>query len=611
MFSLLEGQSMVRQGFAEVENHTLYPSNQKMPIIKFIVKWGLILAVLASITIGIIIAYYCQGLPDIENLDRKSDKQIIQVNFSNNERITNFGDIYYDEVQFYELPQHLINAVVATEDRKFFSHCGVDVFAIIRASYVNHKAGKIVQGGSTITQQLAKLLFLNPERTLQRKVQEVILALQLERRFTKEQIITIYLNRAYFGSGNYGVASAAKFYFGKSVSDINLNEAALLAGLLKAPSKLSPKNNQDSAETRTNVVISSMIKAGFLDEKNIKEINKDISFKTNSSQKLYFADFVHDQFGEFLAKKDLDKKFISISTTLDERVQAKLEEAANQFVVENAKKIGKSQIAVVVMNKDGAILGMTGGKDYQQSQYNRAVSAKRQAGSVFKTFIYLAAFEHGFKPTDIFEDKKVNIGAWLPDNYEGKYFGKVDLKTAFANSLNSVSIQLAQKINRQDIADVASKLGIASPINKNDLTIALGTTEVSLYELTASFASIANDGKPVIPYAISAIKDEKGNELYSRESSGLPAVLSEQTQEYAKEILRAVVADGTGRKANISSQVLGKTGTSQSFRDAWFVGFDNDYVIGVWIGNDDNSATKKITGGSLPAELFARILKDL
>ncbi len=582
-----------------------------MPIVKFIIKWGLILVALASIAAGIVIVYYCQGLPDIENLDRKSDKQIVQINFSNNDRITNFGDIYYDEVQFYELPQHLINAVIATEDRKFFNHFGVDILAIIRASYANHKAGHIVQGGSTITQQLAKLLFLNPDRTLQRKIQEVILALQLERRFTKEQIITIYLNRAYFGSGNYGVAAAAKFYFGKSVSDIDLNEAALLAGLLKAPSRLSPKNNQNSAESRTSVVISGMIKSGFLSEKNVKEINKDISFKTNSSQKLYFADFIHDQFGEFLAKKDLDKKLISINTTLDEKVQAALEESVSKFVVANAKKISKSQIAVVIMNKEGAILGMIGGKDYQKSQYNRAVFAKRQAGSVFKTFVYLAAFENGFKPSDIFEDKKVNIGAWLPDNYEGKYFGKVDLKTAFANSLNSVSIQLAQKIKRQEIVDMANKLGVTSAINKNDLTIALGTSEVSLYELTAAFASIANDAKPVIPYAISAIKDDKGNELYRRESSGLPAVLSVETQEYAREILRAVVVDGTGRKANISSEVFGKTGTSQNFRDAWFVGFDDDYVIGVWIGNDDNSSTKKITGGSLPAELFALILKGL
>lgn len=566
---------------------------------------------MASILIGSVVAYYCQDLPEIENLDKGSDKQIVQVNFSNGERITNFGDIYYDEVQFYELPQHLINAVIATEDRKFFDHFGVDIFAIIRASYINHKAGRIVQGGSTITQQLAKLLFLKPERTIKRKAQEVILALQLERRFTKEQILTIYLNRAYFGSGAYGISAAAKFYFGKSVSDIDLNEAALLAGLLKAPSKLSPKNNQNSAESRTNVVLSSMIKSGFISEKNIKEINKDISYKTNSQQKLYFADFVYDQLNDFLDKKDFDKKLISVSTTLDERVQSSLEEASNDFVKDNYKKLGKAQIAVVIMNKNGAVLGMTGGKDYQHSQYNRAVLARRQAGSTFKTFIYLAAFENGYKPSDIFEDKKVNIGAWLPDNYEGKYFGKVDLKTAFANSLNSVSIQLAQKLNRQQINDVAFKLGITVPINKNDLTIALGTTEVTLYELTASFASIANDAKPVIPYVITEINDNKGRQLYQRESSGFDAVLSDKTIENAREILRAVVADGTGRKANIASNIFGKTGTSQNFRDAWFVGFDNNYIIGVWIGNDDNSSTKKITGGSLPAELFANILKKL
>lgn len=582
-----------------------------MPIVKFFIKLGLVLAVLASIAVGAVVLYYCQGLPNIENLDHESDKQIVQVNFANNSRITNFGDVYYDEVQFYELPQHLIDAVVATEDRKFFDHCGVDFFAIIRASYVNHKAGHIVQGGSTITQQLAKLLFLNPERTLKRKIQEVILAFQLEKRFTKEQILTIYLNRAYFGSGNYGVASAAKFYFGKSVSDLDLNQSALLAGLLKAPSKLSPKHDRDSAESRTNVVLSSMIKAGFLDEKNLKEINQDIVYKTNSSQKLYFADFVHSQFEEFLTKKDLEKKSITITTTLNEKVQGALEEVVNKFVADNNKKIGKAQIAVLVMGKNGAVLGMIGGKDYQQSQYNRAVLAKRQAGSVFKTFVYLAAFEHGFKPSDVFEDKKINIGAWLPDNYEGKYFGKVDLETAFANSLNSVSIQLAQKINRQEIVDTANKLGITDDISKNDLTIALGTSEVSLYELTTAFAGIANDGKPVIPYAISTIKDKKGEVLYNRESSGFAPVFSAKAISDIKKSLRAVVVEGTGRKANVSSEVFGKTGTSQNFRDAWFIGFDDDYVIGVWIGNDDNSATKKITGGSLPAELFGDILQRI
>ncbi len=582
-----------------------------MPIIKFIVKWSIILGIVGAVGVAAVLAYYYQDIPDIKNLEITSDKQIVQVNFANGQRITTFGDLYNDQVKFYELPQNLINAVLATEDRKFFNHSGIDAIAIIRASYVNHKAGRIVQGGSTITQQLAKLLFLKPEKTFKRKIQEIILAFQLEKRFSKEQIFTAYLNHAYFGSGNYGVLAAAKFYFHKEVSKLDLHESAMLAGLLKAPSKLSPKNSQDFSESRTNVVLSKMIDAGFLSEKNLSDLNSDISYKTTRSQSLYFADFVNSQFADFIAKKDNEKKLIAITTTLDQKVQNILEDAANQFADANEKKLGTAQIAVVIMDKNGAVLGMTGGKDYQKSQYNRAVAAKRQAGSAFKTFVYLTAFEKGFTPSDIFEDKKINIGAWLPDNYEGKYFGKTTLKNAFANSLNSVSIQLAQKINRKDIAKTANKLGIISAINKNDLTIALGTSEVTLYELTSAYASIANDGRPVIPYVISDINDENGKSLYVRESSGFDSVLSDNSQKYIKEILRAVVENGTGKKANVAPDIFGKTGTSQNFHDAWFIGFNDHYVIGVWIGNDDNSATNKITGGSLPAELFADLIKKL
>jgi len=582
-----------------------------MPIVKFIVKWGIILGVLVAIGFAAFFAYYYQDIPDIKSLEIVSDKQVVRVNFSNDERITTFGDLYNDQVKFYELPQNLVNAVLATEDRKFFNHFGIDIVAIIRASYVNHKAGRIVQGASTITQQLAKLLFLKPEKTFKRKIQEVILAFKLEKRFTKEQIFTAYLNHAYFGSGNYGVLAAAKFYFHKEVAKLDLHESAMLAGLLKAPSKLSPKNSQDSSESRTNAVLSKMIDAGFLNEKNLSELNSDISYQTTRSQSLYFADFVNGQFADFITKKDNEKKIISVTTTLNQKVQNILEDVANQFVDANEKKLNAAQISVIIMDKNGAVLGMTGGKDYQKSQYNRAMFAKRQAGSAFKTFVYLTAFEKGYKPEDVFEDKKINIGAWLPDNYDGKYFGKTTLKNAFANSLNSISIQLAQKIDRKDIAKIANKLGITSAINKNDLTIALGTTELTLYELTSAYTSIANEGRPIIPYVISDIKDENGDLLYTRESSGFKSVLSDDSKKYIKEVLRAVVENGTGKKANVAPDIFGKTGTSQNFHDAWFIGFNDNYVIGVWIGNDDNSATNKITGGSLPAELFAEIIKKL
>jgi penicillin-binding protein 1A len=582
-----------------------------MKFFKFILKWGFFFSIWIAIFGTLALFYYFKDLPSLSELEAKNGKQIVQINYSNLERITNRGEIYNSEISYFELPQHLINAVVATEDRRFFNHHGVDFFGILRASYVNHEAGRIVQGGSTITQQLAKLLFLNSDRTFKRKIQEVLLAVQLERNFTKEQILTFYLNRAYFGSGSYGVGNAAKHYFGKDISRLNLNESALLAGLLKAPSKLSPKNNRYLAEDRANVVIQNMIEAGFLSENNLEQLDQDPSYKIDHSQKLYFADFVYEQFPEFLDKSSKGEGLLKITSTLDERIQEKLENILDEFNEQNAKKLDKAQIAVVVMNKGGGVLGMSGGSDYQQSQFNRAVTAKRQAGSAFKTFVYLAAFENGMSDGDTMEDKKINVGTWLPDNYDNRYLGEVTLRQAFANSLNSVAVQLGRKVGGAKVAEMAHTCGIVSKIDKDDPTIALGTTQVSLLELTGAYAVIANGGEPVIPYSILEVKNAADEILYKRESSGFAPVISESSEEKIKKLLRAVVENGTGKNANVGENIYGKTGTSQNFRDAWFVGFSDDYVVGVWIGNDDNSATDKITGGSLPASLFAEIIEKI
>ncbi len=582
-----------------------------MKFLKFLLKWSVILLIWILIFGSLALIYYLRDLPSLSDLEAQNGKEIVQINYVDGERITNRGEIYSSEISYFELPQNLINAVVAIEDRRFFNHFGIDVFGIARAFLVNREAGKIVQGGSTITQQLAKLLFLNPERTMKRKVQEILLAIQLERNFTKEQILTFYLNRAYFGAGNYGVNNATRHYFGKDVSNLNLNEAAILAGLLKAPSKFSPKNNRELASKRANIVISAMIDAGFLDQKSLKEIDVDADYKIDHAQKLYFADFVYKQFAEIFEKKEQKNNLFSITTTLDEALQNKVEDAVDEFSEENAKKISSAEIAVIVMAKDGAILAMSGGKDYQKSQFNRAVEAKRQAGSAFKTFVYLAAFEKGFKPSDVVEDKKINIGTWLPENYNNRYAGEVTLKNAFANSLNSVAVQIARKIGGKEIAKVAKNCGIISQIDANDPTISLGTTEVSLLELTSSYATIANNGSPVSPYAINEIKNNDGEVLYQRQSSGLESVFLPESLLSIKQLLREVVENGTGKNANISSSIYGKTGTSQNFRDAWFIGFDDDFVVGVWIGNDDNKPTAEITGGSLPAQLFAKILQKI
>lgn len=578
---------------------------------KLILKWSFIFSIWIAIFSALALLYYLHDLPSLVQLETEKQRQVVEMNYSNDERITNFGGVYGSEVDFYELPSNLIHAVISTEDRRFFSHYGVDIFGILRASIANHEAGRIVQGGSTITQQLAKLLFLNSDRNFKRKIQELLLAFQLEHNFTKEEILTCYLNRAYFGAGNYGVGNAAKYYFGKNVSKINLNEAAMLAGLLKAPSKYSPKNNRKLAQERADEVLQNMAEAGFINDKNLSQVVEDVSYKVEKSQRLYFADFVRDQFFDFIPQKNLRDQKIVVTTTLEEVLQAKLEEIENRFVTKHSEKIGDAELAVIIMKNDGAIVAMSGGKDYQKSQFNRAVYAKRQPGSVFKTFVYLTAFENGADVNDVIEDKKINVGVWLPENYNNHYLGEVTLKRAFAESLNSAAVQLAQQQPKGMIAETARRLGIVSEIKKNDLTIALGTSEVSLFELVGAYATIANKGEAVIPYSISAIKNGEDETLYQRQSSGLGSVISKDAEEKIKELLREVVESGTGKNANVGRDIYGKTGTSQDFRDAWFVGFNDDYTIGVWIGNDDNSPTDKITGGSLPAELFGEILNKI
>ncbi len=380
---------------------------------------------------------------------------------------------------------------------------------------------------------------------------------------------------------------------------------------MKAPSRLSPVNNKKLAKGRTDQVLNNMIDAGYLGENNAEELKKSIAYNYDHQQRFYFSSFVADQFWGYLSKEDKENHHFNIITTLDKKIQSSTEDAVGRFVTQNKNKLGKAQLAVLVMSRDGKILSMIGGKDYQKSPFNRALYSKRQPGSAFKTFIYLTAFQQGFKPDDLIEDKKVNVGSWEPENSDKKYRGQVSLKTAFAMSLNSVAVQLSGMVNRKQVIENAEKMGIISDIDKNDPTIALGTMQVSLLELVASYATIANDGYAVIHYSVEEITNENDDTLYSRESSGLGKVISSEEVGMLKEILREVVENGTGKNANIADDIYGKTGTSQNFRDAWFIGFDDNYVIGVWIGNDNNSPTDKITGGSLPAFLFSDIMRKI
>jgi penicillin-binding protein 1A len=578
--------------------------------------------------------YYGIGLPSVKTLI-KHDKIItdLQVQYSNKNLIKKYGTIIDTSIAYSDIPIHLIEALVATEDRRFFEHYGVDLMGILRALYVDIKAGYIKQGGSTITQQLAKMMFLSRERTLKRKIQEIILAIEIETLFSKEQIMSFYLNKAYFGAGKHGIKNASEFYFNKHVSKLNLEESAMLVGLLRAPNRYSPVNNPELAKRRANQIIANMANAGFLNEDiAIGMIADDMEYIYGNSfnkknQSYYFADWVKNQIYDFIGNNN---SHISALTTLDEKLQTQLEEAIYNFTEKNKTRLGKSQIALIAMSKDGAILAMSGGKNYDISPFNRSIYAYRQAGSAFKLFVYLTALEKGINPQDIFIDEPIAVGNWYPENYRQKYYGEVTVTEAFAKSLNSVAVQISELCGKREVAKIAERLGITSSIPQNDPTIALGSVEVNLLELTTAYTAIINDGYPIIPYFINRIEDNNGNILYKRVSSGLNRVISKKTVKKIREMLYEVVNSGTGQNAKINKlmrknflstgrmligkdkyAIGGKTGTSQNYRDAWFIGYVDNLVVGVWIGNDDNTPTNRIVGGLLPAELWREFVEKI
>jgi penicillin-binding protein 1A len=464
----------------------------------------------------------------------------------------------------------------------------------------------VVQGGSTITQQLAKVLFLTPERTVKRKVQEALLAMWLETKFTKDEILSLYLNRVYLGSGTYGVDAAARRYFDKSASEVTLYEAALLAGLLKAPSRYNPISDYERARARTRVVLSAMVDAGFLSQiQAVEALQAQPSRPRLASRRArYYADWVMGQIGDYVGRIDSD---LTVVTTLDTRLQAIAEsEAADLLAGEGAER-GAGQAAFVALSPDGAVRAMVGGRDYGESQFNRSVQALRQPGSAFKLFVYLAAMEAGWRPDDRMNDAPVAVGDWRPRNYDDRYFGDVTLREAFARSLNSVAVQLTERVGRDRVAEAARRLGITSDLEVAP-SLALGASEVSLLELTSAYATFAHRGHAIWPYGILEIRDVTGRVLYRRGGGSLSPLVSAYNVDQMTNLMTASVEWGTGKGAKIGRPAAGKTGTSQEFRDAWFVGFTRELVAGAWFGNDDGAPMQYVTGGNLPARLWARFM---
>ena len=550
------------------------------------------------------LAWCAYDLPGPERLNELKRQPSVTVLAADGSLLASYGDLYGDSVRLADLPPYLPAAVLATEDRRFYSHWGVDLRGVVRALYVNTREGDMVQGGSTITQQVAKNLFLTPERSLHRKGQEMLLALWLERTFTKDQILELYLNRVYFGAGTYGVDAAAKKYFGRSARDVTIFQAAMLAGLLKAPSRFNPFNDQDLAKSRAELVIKNMVAAGQLSEEEASAISESSapSMSAAASNQIgqHFADWVIDQVSSYVGYADQD---LVVQTTLDPALQKQAEQTLTRVLAEQGPAMKASQGALVTMRPNGAVMAMVGGTDYRGSQFNRATQALRQPGSAFKAFVFLTAFENGYVPGNLFVDGPIRVGKWSPGNYQDRYYGKVTLRDAFARSMNSVAVQLSEKVGRDKVIDTAHRLGITEPLDNNP-AIALGVSETTLLEMTGAYATFANQGNGVWPFGIERISARDGTVLYERQGSGPGPVASAASVRKMLDVMAATVENGTARKAKIDRPVYGKTGTSQNFRDAWFIGLTSDLVTGVWVGNDDNAPMDKVTGGTLPVMIW-------
>jgi penicillin-binding protein 1A len=519
------------------------------------------------------------------------------------------GAFFGDEVRIADLPVYVPEAIIAIEDRRFRSHFGLDVLGLGRAVYENLRAGRVVQGGSTLTQQLAKNLFLKPDRTMARKAQEAVLAIWLENQFSKDEILQLYMNRVYFGGGATGIEKAAQRFFGKSARDVTLSEAAVLAGVLKAPSNYNPLTHPDAAAARAKEVLRDMVEAGFISEQEARNaVDAPTTVKASDyvAATQYIVDTVSETLPQLVGSYD---QSIIVETMIDPDIQARAERALRRRLNEEGAQVNVSQASFVMLDTSGGIIAMVGGKSYVRSQFNRVTKAKRQPGSAFKPFVYLAAIEQGFGPQSVEVDEPIRIGDWEPENYGHKYLGPITLTKALALSVNTVAAKLALQVTPAAVVGTAHRMGITSDL-ANNASIALGTSEVTLLEMAAAFTPFANGGAAVQPYVVTRITTRDGDVLYERRGGGLGQIISSYDVGAMNQMLRAVVTSGTGTRAQFGDfEIAGKTGTSQDYRDAWFIGYTAHYIAAVWAGNDDNSPTKKVTGGSIPAEIWKDVME--
>ncbi len=532
------------------------------------------------------------------------------------------GIKHNDAIPLDEFPDHLIKAVLATEDRRFYEHFGIDVAGTLRAIVTNARAGGVVQGGSSLTQQLAKNLFLSNERTLERKVNEAFLALWLESRLSKNDILKLYLDRAYMGGGTFGVDAAAQYYFNKSARDVNLAEAAMLAGLFKAPSKFSPMANLPAARARANVVLDNLVDAGFMTEGQVFGARRNPATtvdRRDEDAPNYYLDWAFEEMKKLVDTfpKSMVERVFVVRTALDSNLQRATDNAVENSLRQYGQEYHAKQAAVVLSDLDGAVRAMVGGRDYGASQFNRATDALRQPGSSFKPYVYATALSNGFKPTSVIVDAPICLGNWCPQNYGHSYAGNVTLTQAITHSINTIPIRLSvalgkgdAKAGRAKIIATARRMGIHTPLPDSS-SLPIGAAEVNVLEHTVAYAAFPNLGKGVTPHAILEVRTGPGELIwrFDRDGPKPRQVLTPQVASEMVMMMNKVAEEGTGKKALLDGiRIAGKTGTTNGYRDAWFVGYTGNYVCGIWFGNDDYSSTNRMTGGALPAMTWHEIM---
>ncbi len=580
------------------------PSARKRGLFGTLAYWSAVLCLWGAIIGGGLMLWLARDLPSPDALVASADRPSIAYLDVSGAVLDVRGAPDAPPVKLEALPAYVPAAFIAIEDRKFYRHWGFDVEGLARAAFANARAGRVVQGGSTITQQLAKNVFLSSEQSMRRKAQELMLAVWLESKYTKDEILALYLARVYFGAGAWGLEEAAKRYFGKEAKDLSVPEAAMLAGLLKAPSRLSPLSDSERAARRADVVLATMVETGVISAAQKQEAQAQplrVLRTQPGGSAGYFVDWVAADVGALIGEPAED---IIVDTTLDLAQQTAGERALIAGLDPAAARRRASQGALVALAGDGAVRVMVGGKSYEDSQYNRVTQARRQPGSAFKPFVYLAAVEAGYGPWSTRIDQQITIGDWTPQNYDGRYRGEMPLITALSASVNTIAVQLAEEVGRDAVIRSARRLGVTAPLAPNR-SLALGADVVTPLELTAAYAPFANGGSAAMPYGILRIRTRDGRVLYERQPAAGTRVIDDRALRLMNFMMRQVTVDGTGTAARIDGRVIaGKTGTTSDYRDAWFVGYTGGYVASVWVGADDNARMASVSGGQIPARIW-------